>query len=96
MWLDGEFPSQMTLSESNVEDSGSSLIAMEKARFAGSYKDREEFAQTYYQDDIQRLPKWVLDDLSWNNIGYNLARTTHLILSKRGWNEPTYVWKTIR
>lgn len=95
MWLDGEFPSQMTLSESDVKDP-SNLIAMERQRFVGSFEDREDFAKKHYAEDVARLPKWVLDDLSWNNIGYALARSTHLILSKRGWNEPTLVWRTIR
>ena len=95
MWLDGEFPSRMTLGESDVEDP-SRLMSMEQTRFAGEFKDREDFAQKHYAEDVARLPKWVLDDLSWNNIAYTLARSTHLILSKRGWNEPTYVWKTIR
>jgi len=95
MWLDGEFPSQMSLSESDVADP-SRILSMEQARFVGEFKDREDFAQKHYAEDVARLPKWVLDELSWNNIAYTLARSTHLILSKRGWNEPTFVWKTIR
>lgn len=80
------------LSESDVADNGARLLATELEAYVGEFGDREDFAKKHYGDDVERLPKWVLDNISWNNIAHDLGRNRFFI-SQRGWSAPAIVWK---
>jgi hypothetical protein len=84
----------ITLEQSDVDNAGVLLVALEGERFVGAYSDLDDLALEHYGEDLKAIPKYFRDKIRVSDLRYDLMREVYTHGRKASvWNEPSYVWK---
>lgn len=91
-WLDA---TKTELTAEDIADAGERLMALEDSLFIGKFDEKADLARMHYKEDVERLPKWVLDNLRLDTVADNLtywqdARYTY---KNMGWGKQDLAWK---
>jgi len=82
------------LAESDIENAGVLLCALEEAGFVGAYSDLDDLAIEHYAEELKSIPKYFREKIRLSDIRYDLMQQVYTYGRKANrYSEPNYVWK---